>query len=86
MPTFRKKPAVVEAVQFTRDNMNRVFNQLTGAFAADVEDGRPILKVQTIHGETAVVRLGDWIVSEPELGKYYPVKPDIFEQTYEPAE
>lgn len=87
MPKFRKKPVEIEAVQFTKDNMNRVFNDLSGTRAPGRdEDGTPHLKVMTIHGETAIVRLGDWIVSEPELGRYYPVKPDIFEATYEPVE
>ena len=29
MPKFRKKPVVIEAEQFTKENKNRVFNFVT---------------------------------------------------------
>ncbi len=86
MKKFRKLPVEVEAVQFTEENKHQVFNDLTGQRGADFEDGKPILKVVTIHGEIAIVRLGDWIVKEPKQGCYYPVKPDIFAATFEPCE
>jgi hypothetical protein len=43
------------------------------------------LFVRTVHGEIAIVRHGDWIVPEAEPGRFYPVKPDVFAATYEPA-
>lgn len=85
MQKFRKKPVEVEAIQFTHETKNRVFNELAGRRSPDFENGDPILKIETIHGETAVVRVGDWIVKEPKIGCYYPVKPDIFAATYEPV-
>lgn len=80
---FTPNPIIIEAVQFTVENKNQIFNSLTGQYAADFENGEPILKITTIHGEIAVVRLGDWIVKEPELGYYYPVKDDIFKKKYD---
>jgi hypothetical protein len=80
---FRKKPVEVEAEQFTEESKDRVFNWVRGNCSPDFEDGRPVLRVQTIHGDVAVVRVGDWVVKEPVPGAYYPVKPDIFEETYE---
>jgi hypothetical protein len=79
---YKSLPKQIEAAQFTEDDKNRIFNSLTGNYAADFEDGRPILKVTTIHGETAIVRLGDWIVKEGKLGCYYPIKDDIFLDKY----
>jgi len=64
------------------ENKDQVFNSLTGQCAATHEDGQPVLKVTTIHGEIAIVRLGDWIVKEPKFGFYYPVKPEIFPFSY----
>ena len=29
---------------------------------------------------------GDWILSDPTTGDTWPIKPDIFEQTYEKVE
>lgn len=80
---YRKKPVVIEAEQFTEDNKNRCFNFVRCNTSADFENGKPILKIQTIHGDIAIARLGDWIVKEPMPGFYYPVKPDIFKATYE---
>ncbi len=75
-------PKEIEAVQFTMENKYQVFNSLIGRHSPDFEDGKPIIKVKTIHGEIAIVRLGDWIVKEPKLGFYYPVKPEIFSLSY----
>ena len=79
---YESLPKKVKAVQFTEENKDRIFNSLTGQFAADHEDGQPILKVKTIHGETAIVRLGDWIVQDARSGTYYPVKDDVFRGGY----
>lgn len=43
------------------------------------------LNVTTTHGDTAVVRHGDWIIPDSTPGTFYPVKPDVFEATYEPV-
>lgn len=80
--TYESLPKKVKAVQFTDENKDRIFNELTGNVAADHEDGMPILKVTTIHGETAIVRIGDWIVKDAELGTYYPVKNEVFQAGY----
>lgn len=79
---YRKKPVEVDAVQFTDETKDRVRNSLE-CVEPDFEEGNPVLKVRTIHGDVAVVRLGDWIISEEKLGRYYPCKPDVFEVTYE---
>lgn len=87
---FRKKPVVVEAEQFhlTEDGPSdsawlrsvRVF-----CFVECPCDGIP--HVHTIHNNQAVaVEDGDWILPEPDGQYFYPVKPDIFEATYEPVE
>ncbi len=80
--TYESLPKKVKAVQFTEANKDRVFNALIGQYAADYEDGNPILKVTTIHGETAIVRIGDWIVQDAKIGTYYPVKDEVFRAGY----
>jgi len=79
---YQSKPRQIEAVQFTYENKDRVFNALTGQYAHGFEDDKPIIKVTTIHGEIAIVRLGDWIVKEEKLGFYYPIKDDVFNDCY----
>ena len=81
---YKSLPTTIRAVQFTDKNKDRVRNSLTGQHAVDFEDGKPILKVTTIHGEIAIVRLGDWIVKESKPGHYYPIKNDIFCSKYAP--
>lgn len=39
--------------------------------------------VVTIHGHATPVADGDWILPEPDGVHYYPVKPQIFERTYD---
>jgi len=86
MAKYCKKPIVVEAIQFTDETRDQVFNNLTGNITTDFEDGKPILKVKTIRGEIAIVRLGDWIIKENKQGYYCPCKPDVFKKTYEKVE
>jgi hypothetical protein len=80
--TYQSLPKTVKAVQFTDGNKDQVFNSLTGQYAAGHEGGKPVLKVTTIHGEIAIVRIGDWIVQDAEPGTYYPVKDAVFRAAY----
>lgn len=95
MALFRKKPIVVEAVryehtvqglkdlrEFCGEFLLSVYkNRHPGALGeveiATLEDGMH-LKVNHIATE------GDWIVKGVN-GEFWPVKPDIFEKTYEPV-
>jgi hypothetical protein len=77
---FRKKPVVIEALQYT------------GAFPLDwlgfhesvnQVPGEDAIEINTLEG-TMRADLGDWIIRGVK-GEFYPCKPDIFEATYEPA-
>lgn len=41
--------------------------------------------VVTAHGRVRA-EPGDWVLTNPETGDTWPIKPDIFEVTYEPAD
>jgi len=97
---FRKKPVVIEAVQLRWSTWNEVCEFLGNIISSDNpardipaaevsdtcgEDG-PIfiaLTIPTLEGDH-IARHGDWIIRGVQ-GEFYPCKPDIFEQTYEPA-
>lgn len=81
MAKFRKKPVVIEAMQFTEDTKNQCFNFVTCNHFADWKDDKPVLKIQTLEG-VMMAQFGDWIV-KGVAGEFYPVKPDIFDATYE---
>ena len=81
---FRKKPVVIEAMQFTEEDKDLVLNFVTCNTAADFDaGGNPILKIQTLRGMVAA-QLGDWVIKGVN-GEFYPCKLDIFEKTYDPV-
>ncbi len=81
---YRKKPIVVDAMQFTEESKNRVFNFVTCTrYASFNEFNEPTLVIQTLEGDMTV-SLGDWVIRGVN-GEFYPCKPDIFEKTYEPV-
>ena len=84
MPKFRKKPVVIEAIQFTGDNFFEI-----ARFIGHKEDVLSNLElhstdcpiIKTLEGDMHTSK-GDWIIKGVQ-GEFYPCKPDIFEQTYE---
>lgn len=79
MAKFRKRPIVIEAVQF--DDIPA--NDPAGVYRRP-EDNAPY--VVTVHLQRCYLVAGDWIIPEPDGVHYYPCKPDIFEKTYEAVE
>ncbi len=81
---YRKKPIVIEAIEFTKGTKNQAFNFVRCNTSADFDvSGKPVLKIQTLEG-IMTAQLGDWIIKGVR-GEFYPCKPDIFSQTYEPV-
>ena len=88
MAKYRKKPVVIEAVQFDGSAFGLaqvvffVGRPLSSACISEV-NGITVY-IPTLEGEMAASP-GDWIVRGVK-GEYYPCKPDIFEMTYEAAD
>ena len=76
-----KKPVKVEAMEFTDETKDQVYNFVRCTTSADWEDGEPVLKIQTLEG-VMTARLGDYIVKGVD-GEFYPVKRSIFLKTYD---
>lgn len=71
---YRKKPVVIEAVQFSA----------TAPLPDGVEyDGKGYAIIKTLEGNLHVSD-GDWIITGV-AGEKYPCKDSIFQQTYEPV-
>lgn len=82
---FRKKSAVIEAIQFTEENKNRAFNFITCNHYADWDEkGNPVIKIGTPEG-LMTAQLGDWIIKGVK-GEFFRCKPDMFVAIYEAAE
>ena len=81
MNKYRKKPVVIEAVQYAEyGKLVKGMCNSTSCFPA--ENNKP--HVHTIHNNQIVLlEIGDWIIPEPDGEHFYPCKPDIFERTYE---
>jgi hypothetical protein len=76
---FRKKPVVIEAVQYDGSNASEI-----GVFVGDAYvDGRRVPVIRTLEGDMSVTS-GDWVIRGVQ-GEFYPCKPDIFDATYEPV-
>lgn len=67
---YRKKPVVIDAVQWTGTNHRGRF--------------RGGLVIKTLEGEH-LANIGDYIIKGVH-GEFYPCKPDIFRETYEEVE
>jgi hypothetical protein len=93
---FRKKPVVIEAVQFTYDERGMIaIKDFCGNSLGNVSKARhPNAKAEAEIGTLEdgvhltvkhIATDGDWIIKGVQ-GEFYACKPDIFEATYEPAE
>ena len=88
MPKFRKKPVVIEAMQFKGHDPLHVdevmaFDDWMVANQGDRKcryAGNTVV-IPTLEGDMTADP-GDWII-RGITGELYPVKPDVFQQSYE---
>ena len=80
---FRKKPVVIEAVQWTGLNTQEVYD-FCNSGSRDCHVMGDNLLINTLEGVMTASN-GDWIIRGVN-GEHYPCKPDIFAQTYEVVE
>lgn len=75
---FRKKPVIIEAIQFLGDsNLQECLDFIGGECGGD----NTRIVIATLEGQMEA-RRGDWIIKGIK-GEFYPCKPIIFEATYE---
>ncbi len=80
---FRKKPIVIEAIQYRGDNAAEVdkWMQDRGHDPVPIPEWRKPYPIYTLEG-VMLASPGDWIICGVK-GEFYPCKPEIFEATYE---
>lgn len=90
---YRKKPVVIEAVQFlgfSKEDGQVMLSECPEWLTLDFGRrilffGKPdALTIRTLEGDMTA-SIGDYIIKGVN-GELYPCKPDIFEKTYEPVE
>jgi hypothetical protein len=90
---FRKKPVVIDAVQFTYNEQGMIaIKDFCGTALGNVRKARhPTAKAEAEIGTLEdgvhltvkhIATEGDWIIKGVQ-GEFYACKPDIFEATYE---
>ena len=78
---YRKKPVVIEAVQWTGENHAEMCEFIDPeVFEIKPKEG---LIIHTLEGDHHASP-GDYIIKGVN-GEFYPCKPDIFAKTYEPV-
>ena len=80
---FRKKPVVIDAVQWNGANLDDVA-KLGGAREYEQDFVGDGLIIKTLEGDMKANK-NDWIIKGVK-GELYPCKPDIFEATYDKVE
>lgn len=93
---YRKRPVVIEAVQWRGDNTEEMLSFLQASSGVDgrlltdpaswlpwphAADG--LFRINTLEG-AMLVNVGDWVIRGVQ-NELYPCKPDIFVATYEPV-
>ena len=81
---YRKKPVVIEAVEFTGSNRREALQFIYPDLSEDALRGAEMaampVVIGTLEGDMTVSP-GDFIIKGVQ-GEFYPCKPDIFKATY----
>lgn len=87
---FMKKPRIIEAIQYDGTNDQEIERWSGGkVYASPVLEPTPTnprgnyLQIKTLEGMMTAI-YADWIIKGIK-GEFYPCKPDIFAETYEPV-
>ncbi len=82
MKKYRKKPVVIEAIQYDGDNIDVLLDigLQEGKYKILVNDDDDLV-IDTLEGFMKV-SIGDYVIKGLK-GEYYPCKPDIFEMSYQ---
>ena len=84
---YRKKPKVIEAIQWNGSNRVEVAKFIKGKELKDTDTllypGSRVF-IETFEG-TMCANVNDWII-KGIMGEFYPCKPNIFEATYDLVE
>lgn len=83
MAKFRKKPVVIDAVRYDGQN----HDEIEAFYGQHIEwkTSCPMMGcIKTLEGHM-LLRSGAWLIKGVK-GEFYPIDPEIFETSYEPAE
>ena len=80
---YRHRPVVNEAMQLTAANGREVAEWCGGEWDPCGPSSRVL--VPTMRGQKPAY-INDWVIRRGDPPEYYPVRPDVFVSSYEPAD
>ena len=80
MTFYRKKPVVIQAVQWTGENNTEILHFCSTCYITSSGKAKDLI-VSTLEGDMSA-SVGDFIIKGVK-GEFYACKPDIFDMTYE---
>lgn len=80
MPYYETIPTVIEAIQFTKDNIEDVLNFTNGKASIKVDDESIQVVIDTLEGKMLAPE-GSYII-RGVLNEYYPCTKDAFNKKY----
>jgi hypothetical protein len=79
---YRKRPVVIQASEpITKENILKIAEWCMGAVSQSGLSNQPWITISTLEGPH-VADLGDRVIRGVH-GEFYPIKPAIFDATYE---
>lgn len=79
---YRKKPVVVDAIQYTGTNFKEILEFIGGQDErGKIDIHQNSIFIKTLEGDMEA-KPNDWIIRGIK-NELYPCKPDVFEETYE---
>ena len=83
MAKYRRLPNVIDAIQWHGDNAGEIVHFLGPETPYTYNPADHTFLIKTLEGDMTAPA-GDWIIKGVQ-GEFYPCKPDIFPQIYEPV-
>lgn len=80
MGFYRKKPVVIQAVQWTGENNIEILNFCSRCYITSSGKTKDLV-ISTLEGDMSAL-VGDYIIRGVK-GEFYPCKEEIFDMTYE---
>jgi hypothetical protein len=80
MTFYRKKPVVIQAVQWTGENNTEILHFCSTCYITSSGKSKDLV-VSTLEGDMSA-SVGDYIIKGVK-GEFYACKSDIFDMTYE---
>lgn len=77
---YRKKPIVIEAIQYDGKNMNQIISELGMPEIGEDFISNDLI-ISTLEGDMRA-SIGDYII-KGVMGEFYPCKADVFDKSYE---